>query len=98
FWQQMDGHAIARHLRDRVGHVHAKDLAFVTGNVALNGALDRRWPAAPGLMPCNFATVGRGHDAAWWTGLFEALRGAPVETVAIEHEDPLEPANSGVSE
>jgi len=98
FWQQMDGLAIARHLRDRVGHVHAKDLAFVAGNVALNGVLDRRWPGDPQLMPWNFATVGRGHDAAWWSGLVEALRGAPVEAVAIEHEDPLEPAETGVPE
>jgi sugar phosphate isomerase/epimerase len=98
FWQQMDGLAIAEHLGARVGHVHAKDLEFVAENVALNGVLDRRWPGDPAAMPWNFSTVGRGHDAAWWGPLLAALRAAPVETVAIEHEDPLVPPAVGVPE
>jgi sugar phosphate isomerase/epimerase len=98
FWQRMDGLAIAEHLGSRVGHVHAKDLLFVEENVALNGVLDRRWPGDPGAMPWNFATVGRGHDADWWRRLLAALRDAPVETVAIEHEDPLVPPAVGVPE
>jgi sugar phosphate isomerase/epimerase len=98
FWMRMDGHAVARHLHDRVGHVHAKDLSFIEENVGLNGILDRRWPGDPHAMPWNFATVGRGHDAEWWAELMRALRGSPVETVAIEHEDPLVPAISGVPE
>jgi sugar phosphate isomerase/epimerase len=98
FWMRMDGVAVARHLGDRVGHVHAKDLSFIEENVGLNGILDRRWPGDPHAMPWNFTTVGRGHDVTWWREFLDALRTAPVETVAIEHEDPLVPAITGVPE
>jgi hypothetical protein len=50
----------------RIGHAHAKDVTFDAARLALNGLLDRRWPAPPEEMPWNFSAVGNGHPAAWW--------------------------------
>jgi L-iditol 2-dehydrogenase len=98
FWMGMDGHAVARRIGEWVGHVHGKDTMFHSEYLALNGVLDRRWPAPAKLMPWTFAVPGRGHDAAWWAALFEALRDSPATVVSIEHEDPFVSAEEGVPE
>lgn len=96
FWQHMDTEAVIAHLGDRVGWAHGKDLAFKAGNLALNGLLDQRWPHAPDTLPWNFATVGDGHDAAWWGAFSDWLEPTRAQTIAIEHEDPFVPAEEGV--
>src|SRR5207302_9762933 len=91
FWQRMDPLAAAAGL-SRVGHAHAKDVVFNDDALALNGLLDRRWsPTDPGA-PWAFATVGRGHDGAWWRSFLSTLVERGVETISIEHEDPAVPA------
>lgn len=99
FWMQMDPLAVVDAIGGRAGHCHAKDVAFQTKHLALNGLLDRRWPKPPGEMPWNFAVPGRGHDAAWWRDFTSALaaRGG-VQAIAIEHEDPFVDAETGVVE
>jgi sugar phosphate isomerase/epimerase len=95
FWQRMDPLAIAARL-SRIGHAHAKDVVFNDEELAVNGLLDRRWsPTDPGA-PWTFATVGRGHDAAWWGSFLSALAERDVETISIEHEDPTVSAEQGV--
>lgn len=99
FWQSMDPLAIVARLGDRIGHAHAKDTILIPENLALNGLLDNRWPGDPAEMPWNFATVGHGHDRAWWLAFVQALVAAGFEgTLAIEHEDPLVPAEEGIVE
>jgi sugar phosphate isomerase/epimerase len=98
FWMGMDGHRVAERIRDRVGHVHAKDTTFNDEHLALNGILDHRWPTSPELMPWNFSVPGRGHDLSWWTGLAHRLTGSPARVISIEHEDPFVPASIGVPE
>lgn len=98
FWMGMDGHAIAERIRDRVGHVHAKDTTFNDQNLALNGVLDHRWPNTAESMPWNFSVPGRGHDLSWWAELIRRLSGSPARVVSIEHEDPFVPASIGVPE
>jgi sugar phosphate isomerase/epimerase len=98
FWMGMDGHRVAEALGDRVGHAHGKDTVFHSGNLALNGLFDRRWPEPAAEMPWTFAVPGRGHDLAWWTGLVRALAGSRARVVPIEHEDPFVPAETGVPE
>jgi sugar phosphate isomerase/epimerase len=93
FWMQMDALAVARELAPRIGHVHAKDVVFDERRLALQGLLDHRWPDS---APWRFATVGAGHDAAWWSDLLAELADAPVRAVAIEHEDPTVPPEDGV--
>ena len=99
FWMQMDPLAVVAQIGDRAGHCHAKDVAFDARRLAVNGLLDRRWPRPAEDMPWNFATVGRGHDAAWW-GRFvgELTRLGRVQTIAIEHEDPFVDPSLGVPE
>ena len=99
FWMQMDALAVVEAIGDRAGHCHAKDVLFDARALALNGLLDRRWPKPADEMPWNFATVGRGHDAAWWGRFVQALaRTGRVHTVAIEHEDPFVDPSAGVPE
>ena len=87
FWQQMDAEAILDAIGERVGHVHAKDVAFNERVVAQQGLLHHRWPGPSDQTPWKFATVGLGHDESWWTRFVERLPAA-VRAVAIEHEDP----------
>jgi sugar phosphate isomerase/epimerase len=99
FWMGMDALAVAKHLGPRVGHCHGKDVVFLPRNLAVNGLLDRRWPRPPESMPWNFAVVGRGRDAGWWSLFAAAVRaGGRVHTVAIEHEDPFVSAEVGIVE
>ena len=98
FWMGMDGHKVAERIASRVGHVHAKDTIFHPDNLALNGLLDRRWPAPPEEMPWTFGIPGRGHDLEWWIGLVTALRDTPVNVYSIEHEDPFVDPEVGVPE
>jgi sugar phosphate isomerase/epimerase len=96
FWMGMDVNRVVSHLGARVGHAHAKDVVFDPDNLALNGLMDRRWPSPAEEMPWNFATAGRGHDAAWWRKLGTGLAGTGARVLAIEHEDPFVPAETGI--
>jgi sugar phosphate isomerase/epimerase len=96
FWQQMDALAVVEQIRDRVGHVHAKDVSFNREVLATAGLLDHRWPGPTSDVPWKFSTVGNGHPAEWWTGFLAALNGTGVKAVAIEHEDPDVPPDTGV--
>jgi sugar phosphate isomerase/epimerase len=98
FWQQMDTTAVVDALRDRIGHVHAKDVTFNPEVLAVSGLLDHRWPGPSADVPWKFATVGHGHDRAWWEQFMHQLRGTAVTAVSIEHEDPDYPARAGVPE
>ena len=64
----------------------------------MSGLLDHRWPGPSSAAPWKFATVGHGHDRAWWGQLMGQLQGTAVTAVAIEHEDPDHPARAGVPE
>jgi sugar phosphate isomerase/epimerase len=99
FWMGMDARAVVDALGERVGHCHGKDVAFSPDNLALNGLLDRRWPRPPEAMPWNFAVVGRGKDAEWWSGFVAGLAAnTRAHTVAIEHEDPFVAPEAGIAE
>ena len=84
FWQSMDPLRLVEAIGDRIGHVHGKDTALNAERLARKRVLDNRWPTPAAEMPWNFATVGRGHDKAWWAAS-EGFNG----TISIEHEDPF---------
>jgi len=96
FWQRMDALAVAATL-SRIGHAHAKDVVFSDDKLAVNGLLDRRWSPTDPAAPWTFATVGRGHDAAWWRSFLAALAVRDVATISIEHEDPTVPVKRGIA-
>jgi sugar phosphate isomerase/epimerase len=99
FWQSIDPLAVIGALGAQIGYVHAKDTRFNQASLALNGLLDNRWPDPADQMPWTFATVGRGHDEAWWQAFLAALRHAGYDgAIGIEHEDPFASAESGVTE
>jgi sugar phosphate isomerase/epimerase len=97
FWQHMDAFAIIERLGPRIGHAHAKDVTFNASKLALNGLLDRRWPAPPEEMAWNFSAVGDGHDGAWWHELVARIAATGTAgTIAIEHEDPFVAPTEGI--
>lgn len=96
FWQGMDTEAVIAALQPAIGHVHAKDVVFNGRSLATAGVLDHRWHGAWREAPWRFATVGEGHDVAWWSDFLRWLAGSPVAAVAIEHEDPCVSAEQGV--
>ena len=91
FWQSMDPLAVVRRLDGRIRFAHGKDTTLYHERVALDGALDRSsW---------RFATVGDGHDVAWWRTFTAALRGVGYDdVVSIEYEDPTRPPERSVLE
>jgi len=97
FWQEMDPLVVVGAL-SRIGHAHAKDIVFNSGELDLNGLLDRRWNAVDARAPWTFATVGRGHGSAWWRSFLTALGEHGVESISIEHEDPTMSAEQGVAD
>jgi sugar phosphate isomerase/epimerase len=99
FWMGMSPVAVVRKLGRRVGHLHAKDVAFSAEHLALNGLLDRRWPKPAAEMPWNFAVIGRGQEPEWWHAFVsDVVRLTSAHTLAIEHEDPFVDAEDGIVE
>jgi sugar phosphate isomerase/epimerase len=99
FWQQMDPLAVIRALGPAVHHVHLKDTELVAGKVALAGVLDQHPFEDPADRAWGFRTIGRGHDAGFWTAFLTALREVGYDdVVSIENEDEWQPAAEGVRE
>ena len=99
FWQSIDPLAVIGVLGARIAHVHGKDTRLNPDAVALNGILDNRWPQPADEMPWTFATVGRGHEADWWSAFLRALAEADFDgTIGIEHEDPFLGPEEGIIE
>src|SRR5262249_12228382 len=90
FWQGIDPLVAVPRLAGRIGFAHGKD-TIVGERVVVDGALDRRaW---------RYATVGHGHDGAWWRAFVEALVQAGYdEVVSVEHEDDQVEAAAGIGE
>lgn len=99
FWQQMDPLAVIHSLGSAIHHVHLKDTNIVPAEVAVAGVLDTRSFDEPGRRAWSFATVGRGHDRAFWSAFLAALAAAGYDgSLSIEHEDRSMDALVGVRE
>jgi sugar phosphate isomerase/epimerase len=99
FWQQMDPVACIEALGDAVYHVHLKDSEIVASQAALAGVLDNRPFADPKQRAWVFRTVGRAHDATFWTAFVDALERIGYDGVlSIENEDVEQPQEEGVRE
>jgi sugar phosphate isomerase/epimerase len=98
-WQQMDPIAAILALGPAVFHVHMKDVEVDATQVALAGLLDNRPFDVPSERAWVFRTVGRVHDAAWWSRFVTALREVGYDdTLSIEQEDPYASQEAGVRE
>lgn len=90
-WQGIDSVAAVARLAGRIGFAHGKDTVLLPERVALDGLLDRTaW---------RYATIGHGHDAAWWSDFVAALRAAGYDDViSVEHEDAEVAPERGILE
>jgi sugar phosphate isomerase/epimerase len=98
FWQGMDPIACIRALGDAraLYHVHAKDTAFDSYNMAHNGVLDTKSYRDERNRSWIFRTVGYGHGEETWRQIISALAIAGYDgTVSIEHEDSLMSVDEG---
>jgi sugar phosphate isomerase/epimerase len=98
-WQLMDPQAVVRALKDAVYHVQLKDTEFVPDQLAVAGVLDDRTFSDPAHRSWIQRTIGRGHDAQFWSGFLGALRETGYgDFVSIENEDPFQSYEDGVRE
>jgi len=97
FWQQIDPLVAIRELGPAIFHVHAKDTAMDSANVARNGVLDVGSYSEPRQRSWIFRSVGDGHDLLFWKQFVAALRLAGYDHVlSIEHEDILASVDDGL--
>jgi sugar phosphate isomerase/epimerase len=80
-----------------VFHVHAKDTRLNPHEMALNGTLDTRSMAQPGIRTWEYVTLGYGHDEIFWRNFLSTLRVMDYDGVlSIEHEDMLMSPREGI--
>ncbi|MEX0788218.1 MAG: sugar phosphate isomerase/epimerase [Anaerolineales bacterium] len=98
FFQMIDPVAVVRALGEgAIFHVHAKDTRINGPEMALNGSLDTRPMAAPGIRSWEYVTLGFGHDAFFWRSFLASLRMSGFDGVlSIEHEDQLMSPREGI--
>jgi sugar phosphate isomerase/epimerase len=91
FWQAIDPLAAIERLGARIRFAHGKDTVIDDARVAVDGLVDRRtW---------RYATMGRGHDVAWWAAFADALAAAGYDgVISIEHEDAEIDAEAAIGE
>lgn len=88
FWMGGDPILAARHLGEAIYHVHAKDVRFERGIIGRDGALDTKTVECFAERSWNFAALGYGHDANWWSEFFTVLRMIGYSgPVSLENED-----------
>jgi len=98
FWQGMDPLVCVPALAGAIFHVHAKDTAFETENLALNGVLEPLPSTRPAERSWSFRSVGEGHPTPFWRDLALALQAAGYDgALSIEHEDPLLSREEGLA-
>ena len=97
FWQGVDVPTAIRALGDAIFHVHAKDVALDSQNVAVNGVIDAKSYRKMSERSWLFRSVGWGHDELEWKRIVSALRLAGYDYVmSIEHEDALASVDEGL--
>jgi len=97
YWQGMDPVAAILALKDCIFHFHGKDVKIDSYNTAVNGVLDTKHYGDEINRSWVFRTIGYGHDASQWRGMFSALRMIGYDhVVSIEHEDSLMTSTEGL--
>lgn len=92
FWQQMDPVVSIKELAKAgaLYHFHAKDTAFDSRNMDINGVLDTKSYRDELNRSWIFRTVGYGHGEETWRNIISALQLVGYEgAISIEHEDGL---------
>jgi sugar phosphate isomerase/epimerase len=98
FWQGVDPAVAIRALGPAIFHVHAKDVALDSSNVALNGVIDAKSYHLMAERSWIFRSVGWGHDELTWKRLASALRSVGYDyVISIEHEDAMASVDEGIA-
>lgn len=100
FWQQVDVLASLRQLlrEGAVYHFHAKDTAFDSDNLRVNGVLETLGHEKVAERTWIFRSVGYGHDMLFWKEVMSELRrGGYRGVISIEHEDNLMSPEEGLA-
>ena len=93
----MDPVVLVEQLGPALFHVHLKDTALDPSEIAVAGVLDDR--PFDGPRAWIQRTIGRGHDAVWWSRFLATLRRAGyTRALSIENEDPDQTYEEGVRE
>jgi len=93
-WQQMDPALFIYELRDRIFHVHAKDVECVPHSVSRTGVLATGgWSRI--ARPVRFRTIGWG-QIPWRRIVTAFLEIGYNYVMSVEHEDPTMSRDSGV--
>jgi sugar phosphate isomerase/epimerase len=98
YWQQMDPVACIKEIAQAgaLYHFHAKDTAFDTRNMSLNGVLDTKSYLDELNRSWIFRTVGYGHGEEEWRNIISTLQMVGYEgAISIEHEDSLMSVEEG---
>jgi sugar phosphate isomerase/epimerase len=98
FYQGMDPLVVARALgKDRLFHVHAKDVRLDPQQMALNGGLDPNPMSMIQQRTWAYRTLGYGHDEKWWRDFVSILRLSGYDgALCIEAEDRLMGSREGI--
>jgi len=97
FWQGADIPVTIRVLGSAIFHVHAKDCALNSKNIARNGVLDAKSYRQMADRSWLFRSVGWGHGEVIWKQIVSALRMAGYDyVISIEHEDALASVDEGL--
>jgi sugar phosphate isomerase/epimerase len=97
WWQGMDPVAVIEAVGPAIHFAHGKDTTIYEDRVRLNGILDPSFPVDPETSAWHFSTVGAGHSTDEWTRLIRALQSSGFDgVIAIEQEDPAQPAEASV--
>ncbi|MCL2030677.1 MAG: sugar phosphate isomerase/epimerase [Oscillospiraceae bacterium] len=97
FWQGADPAQSILALKGAIYHFHAKDTRINPYTTAVNGVLDTGSLLGLENRSWLFRTVGYGHGADVWGGIFTALRLAGYDgAVSIEHEDAFMSIEEGL--
>ena len=97
FYQGVDLEVCIRRLGSAIVHVHVKDAAIAKSVVDYTGIIDGKMFNELTTRAWNYATVGYGHDQAFWKNFVSTLRLVGYKGVlSIENENTNMSANEGL--
>ena len=83
--------------KERIYHIHAKDVRIERNYIGADGVLDTRTIEEFASRTWNYVAFGHGHNAQWWKEFFSAVSMAGYDgPVSQEMEDLTMPALTGL--
>lgn len=88
FWMGGDPVQTVRFLKDKIYHVHAKDVRIEKSIVEPHGVLDTKPIESFSGRAWNYVALGYGHGEQWWSEFFAVLTMEGYDgVVSLENED-----------